>query len=999
MRRGLFIFLIILSLVFNYSGVFAEGLLLSYDGAVHKYTGNIYTLKVNNETINSDMPPIIINGRSLVPVRAIFEKLGAKVQWDGANKIVSISYDNTSVELKINDSYALVNRNKVKMDVPAKIINNRTVVPLRFVGEQLDMKVGWNPEKGEITLDNNKVIAMGNLNDIKHSAANNLQQVTIDLDTYKGYKIMRVAEPDRIVVDFPGTRVSSAQRSIDVSNDLIKTIRCGQFDQGTARVVLDVVGQPQYQVKEGGRSVVLSLQGGSTDVSDGQPGSQPQTDQIGGNKLDIKHIVKADHEEVHIKASKDSSYSTFQLTEPTNRVVVDIPGASVEEGLKRLEVNSVLVSAVRSANQEGNSARVVVDLKLNPNHKVLKSEEYIVVYISKTSISDSPEISLPTRGDAGSGDIAPKDNILAVNYLNSESAEEVVLTVNNYKDYSIIKNMDNNTIVIDIPNTLGPYEEKTISADSSLIGNINYVGIDRSYAKVTIELKGKSQYQVIEQEGRLILSLSEALASTPEATPAVIPTSVPVASSATPTPTSTPEATTTPISTPEATPTAIPTPTATQEPLVTPTTSAPATPALTPMPTPLATPGITPANGGNNLTVDYVISQSYNKVIINIENYKGYNVWRLTGPDRIVIDIPDAYVEEKQKTIDINKGFIDTVRYAQYEEGAARVVIDVSGQPQYHVGELNGRIAVYLMEPTYKNIEYRNNMDRIHFILQGAKLTEGGEFLKKLYKERYDLEGRKYTITFPSELADIGAGTMQINDGVLDYIEIKPNDETNETSIEFNTKDSYNYEIITRSEVNNTTVTLIKRASKADKLVVIDAGHGGKDPGAVHGGFYEKDFNLDIAKRLNALLKSKNVKTYMMREDDSYVGLYERAYIANSLNATLFLSIHNNAYYSRFKGTETLYYPPSAGDAGFNGKRFSQIIQDNLIKKLNMVDRGIVERPKLVVLKATKMHASLAEIAFMTNSEDMAKLKTESFRQKTAEALCDSILQALQEVN
>jgi len=290
-------------------------------------------------------------------------------------------------------------------------------------------------------------------------------------------------------------------------------------------------------------------------------------------------------------------------------------------------------------------------------------------------------------------------------------------------------------------------------------------------------------------------------------------------------------------------------------------------------------------------------------------------------------------------------------------------------------------------------------MDRKHFILKGAKLTEGGENLKKLYKESYDLEGRRFTITFPSNLADIGSGIMRINDGIVDYVQVEVNEKTGQTSIEFNTLDSYNYVIITRSETKDTAITLVKRYTKKDKLVVIDAGHGGVEPGAVHGGYYEKDFNLDIAKRLNELLKSKGVKTYMIREDDSFVGLYERAYIANSLNATLFLSIHNNAYYERFKGTETLYYPPSSGSTGFNGEKFAKIIQKNLVNKLNTVDRGIVQRPKLVVLKATTMHASLAEIAFMTNSEDMAKLKTESFRQKAAEALCEGILEALKEVD
>lgn len=161
---------------------------------------------------------------------------------------------------------------------------------------------------------------------------------------------------------------------------------------------------------------------------------------------------------------------------------------------------------------------------------------------------------------------------------------------------------------------------------------------------------------------------------------------------------------------------------------------------------------------------------------------------------------------------------------------------------------------------------------------------------------------------------------------------------------------------------------------------------------------YEKDLNIDIALRLNALLKSKNIKTYIIRDDDSYVALYERAYIANNLNASLFISIHNNAYYASSKGTETLYYTPNPNAPGFNSKNFAQIIQNSLVNTLGTYDRKTVSRPNLVVLKGTAMPATLAEVAFMTNSEDKAKLQTVIFRQKAAEALCDSIIKALNEL-
>jgi len=920
--------------------MYAEALKLNYDGKVQEYTGNIYTLKVDGEIINSDMPPIIINGRSLVPVRAIFEKLGAKVGWDAESKKVTVSYDGNKIELKINDVNALVNGTKVEMEVPAKIINDRTMVPLRFVGEQLGMEVGWYPEKGEITLDGKKS-AVASINDINYKTDGGLEQVKIELDACREYKIMRAANPDRIVVDFPNTKLSNAKSNISVGSELISSIRCGNPDANTSRVVLDVVGQPQYIVKEEGNSVVLNLQKESKAKT---PGSVESS-----NKLDVQHISKTDHDEIHIKCGTASEYSSFILPDP-ERIVVDISGAYIEGEIKNIEVKSNLVKSIRSANQKDNVARVVVDLQQKLNYRVIKSGEYLIVYISRAPIPENPAVSLPSRGGGGK-DAEARDNNLYVAYEPDGEKDKVVLSLNSYENYNIVKNIEKNRIIIDIPNAIGPSEEKTIGVDSDMIEDIKYIGFDKTHAQVEIVLKRKVQYEVTEKEGKLELALSKVSGDSPSISP-------------------------TPTMTPTATPTPSPSPT----------------------PTPVPTPKKVSIYDDGLLSMAYASDSTYSKVTIGIKDYDSYDIKRISEPDRIVIDIVGAHLGKKANAVEVKKGFINAIRYSQYEVNVVRIVIDLRGNPQHHVGESEDKLEIYLMEPTFSNIQYINTMDRIHFVLEGAKLTEGGADLKKLYTEKYDLDGKRYTITFPSNLADIGSGIMQINDGIIDYIEITQNPNTNETTMEFNTKDSYSYLIITRKDVNNTTITLLKKASKADRLVVIDAGHGGAEPGAVHGGYYEKDFNIDIAKRVNELLKDKGVKTYMIREDDSYVGLYERAYIANTLNATLFLSIHNNAYYSQHHGTETLYYPTRVGSTGFTGKRFAQIVQDSLISKLNTKNRGIVERPNLVVLKATEMPAALAEVAFMTNSEELAKLKTEEFRQKAAEALCEAVIKALNEI-
>ncbi len=397
-----------------------------------------------------------------------------------------------------------------------------------------------------------------------------------------------------------------------------------------------------------------------------------------------------------------------------------------------------------------------------------------------------------------------------------------------------------------------------------------------------------------------------------------------------------------------------------------------------------------------NLSVEYAGNDGADEVSILTDNYSGYSIMRLSGPDRIVIDIPYAIAPQNQQSIDVESKLIKAVRYAQFENNIGRIVIDTAGQPQYQAEEKEGRLTVSVQTPEYKNITYSATGDRVCFILPKIHLTEGGQDLKKFYSESYDETGMKYTITFPSSLGDIGSGTFKVNSGFIDYVDIIKNNEDQTTAITFNAKEQLVYNIITRqlnSAVDDTTITVLKPFSAEDRLIVIDPGHGGADPGAVHGALTEKSLNIDIAKRLNSLLKSRGVNTYMTRDDDTYIGLYERSYIANKLNATLFLSIHNNSYNVSAKGTETLYFPSKAGF----GKRFAQIIQDSLTSSLGTFDRKIKERPGLVVLKATSMPAALAEIAFITNPDDAQKLKSDEFIQKAAEALCEAVVKALEE--
>ncbi|MGI6551887.1 MAG: copper amine oxidase [Clostridia bacterium] len=94
-----------------------------------------------------DVPPLLEKGRTLVPLRAIFEALGAEVGWDEASRTVTAVKPEVSLSLQIDSTRALVNDREMTLDVPARVVEGRTLVPLRFVGEALGASVDWDPKK------------------------------------------------------------------------------------------------------------------------------------------------------------------------------------------------------------------------------------------------------------------------------------------------------------------------------------------------------------------------------------------------------------------------------------------------------------------------------------------------------------------------------------------------------------------------------------------------------------------------------------------------------------------------------------------------------------------------------------------------------------------------------------------------------------------------------------------------------------------------------------
>lgn len=149
-------------------------------------------------------------------------------------------------------------------------------------------------------------------------------------------------------------------------------------------------------------------------------------------------------------------------------------------------------------------------------------------------------------------------------------------------------------------------------------------------------------------------------------------------------------------------------------------------------------------------------------------------------------------------------------------------------------------------------------------------------------------------------------------------------------------------------------------------LVFIDPGHGGSDPGAVANGLMEKDINLEVALRLRDILDNNGIATVMSRDDDTYVGINERVRMANQSGADYFISIHSNA--GGGEGTETLYYTRESVP-------FAEIIQENFVNQMGTIDRGIIFRDNLGVIKRTYMPSVLLELGFIDSPVDAEMLQ------------------------
>ncbi|KZE66331.1 hypothetical protein AWM68_08170 [Fictibacillus phosphorivorans] len=174
--------------------------------------------------------------------------------------------------------------------------------------------------------------------------------------------------------------------------------------------------------------------------------------------------------------------------------------------------------------------------------------------------------------------------------------------------------------------------------------------------------------------------------------------------------------------------------------------------------------------------------------------------------------------------------------------------------------------------------------------------------------------------------------------------------------------------------------------------VIIDPGHGGTDSGAVNKDDFEKIYNLTIAKKVQSYLQNNyEVNVIMTRSSDETISLEERTNLANSKNADLYVSIHQNS--GGGEGFESYIYP-SAGAETKSIHNAIHVPAATVMNKYGARDRG-QKQANFHVLRETKMPAILLEILFLDNAQNLALLKREDFQNEVSSAIASGIAESL----
>ncbi len=356
-----------------------------------------------------------------------------------------------------------------------------------------------------------------------------------------------------------------------------------------------------------------------------------------------------------------------------------------------------------------------------------------------------------------------------------------------------------------------------------------------------------------------------------------------------------------------------------------------------------------------------------------------------TGPDRLVVDLPGFKRGDGLAPVTRPGGTVREVRVEDLPDdggeapGAGlRVVADLAGAGDYRMENLPEGLLVRVL-PQVRMVRWEEQAANLRLTVETSLPAR---FSVRQGERRGTLE-----VTVDGATLALPGGSPPAPSGKVTAVDVRAGEDPAEVRLTFSIKDLTDFHVVEGTPAN-LLVLEATAGALAGKLIVVDAGHGGSDPGAIGpAGNLEKDVTLAVARRLRALLESSGARVLMTREEDRFVGLYDRANLADGAGADLFVSIHSNASDRRaMQGTETYHYPGSE-----QGRRLAELLHRRLLTALQRPDRG-VQGANFVVIREPDMPAALVELAYISNPEEERLLISPEFQGGAAEAIRQGIV-------
>lgn len=383
--------------------------------------------------------------------------------------------------------------------------------------------------------------------------------------------------------------------------------------------------------------------------------------------------------------------------------------------------------------------------------------------------------------------------------------------------------------------------------------------------------------------------------------------------------------------------------------------------------------------------------------IVNLEK-----VFYLSNPSRVVFDIPNAVSAAKIRNQTFKLSENEYAKIGQFEPTKIRVVITTPEPQKYQ--------AIYSNDLQNILLAREDKLQGIKLYANTANVVSAKVQTKKEYRNDVDT----LTIDFSEPIVH----SLKRNDGVLELNLYNVNltsiasfsqrikagnlkntitDRLGTTGIRILIPIKHNTTIDCLENLQATKLVLTlknpiqvqpAKRNLNKHTVVIDAGHGGSDPGAMRNNVLEKKITLEIAQLVEKNLQAQGATVYMTRKDDTFVSLSDRVTISNEKKPDLFVSIHINASENEtVNGIETHYYKDDSLD-------FAKQIHKSIMSKIDEKNRGVI-KSRFYVVRHTTAPSVLLELGFISNEQERELMQTKKRQEAFAEAITEGIINYL----